>query len=85
MKTHASLLCLTALMGLSLSGCAAIYRFTRPVNESLQAPLIEMPDGPGAQNQQQPAQPGQQKANKPPEPIIRSQSPGGAPTGGGDC
>jgi outer membrane protein insertion porin family len=82
LKTHASLLCLTALLGLSLSGCAAIYRITRPVNEALQAPLIEMPDDPGAQNQQQLLERGQQKTNKPPEPIIRSQSPGGAPAGG---
>jgi outer membrane protein insertion porin family len=82
LKTHASLLCLTALLGLNLSGCAAIYRITRPVNEALQAPFVEIPSDPGAQNPQQPQQ-GQRNTDKPPaEPLIRSQSPGAAPASG---
>lgn len=76
MKTHACLLCLTALLGPSLSGCAAIYRITRPVNESLEAPLVEMPDDPGVHNPQKPSQRGPQE---PSAPLIRSQSPDGGP------
>ncbi len=76
MKTHACLLCLTALLGLSLSGCAAIYRITRPVNEALLAPFVEMPDDPGVHNPQQPMQRGPQE---PSAPLIRSQTPDGGP------
>lgn len=88
MKTrHASLLCLTALLGANLCGCAATYRFTRPVNESLQEPLIEIPGDPGAN------QPGTHAAGKPAiggqtqspaAPIIRSQSPGASIAPGND-
>ncbi len=75
MKTHASLLCLTALLGVSLSGCASIYRITRPINDALQAPFVELPNDPGVENREQP----------PSKPVIRSQSPpGGAPASGGD-
>jgi outer membrane protein insertion porin family len=86
LKTHASL-CLIALLGLNLSGCAAIYRFTRPVNESLQAPLIEMPGGPEVESSAPQQQPGARAAGKPrlgeqqspaAAPLIRSQSPGAA-------
>lgn len=86
MKTHASLLCLSALLGLSLSGCAAIYRITRPVNDALQAPFVEMPgdpvdhNPPALQNKQQPGLQNKQQV-QPAAPIIRSQSPG-APASG---
>ena len=97
MKTHAIQLCLIALLGLSLSGCAAIYRITRPVNDALTAPFVEMPDDPGVHNSQGPPQ---RSPNAPQglpntnnskpstyaprsETVIRSQSPaGGAETGG---
>ena len=86
MKTRpASLLSLTALIGVSLSGCAVIQRWTRPVDESLQAPAIEMP---GEVNVEQPRQ---RAAGKPPAggheqtpaPVIRSQSPAGPAPGTG--
>ena len=81
LKTRpASLLCLTAFLGVSLSGCAVIQRWTRPVNESLQAPVIEMP---GDERVEQPRQRaagkpvGDGRGTQPQAPVIRSQSPGG--------
>jgi outer membrane protein insertion porin family len=94
LKTHVSLLCLTFLLGLSLSGCAAIYKITRPVNEALLAPFVEMPADPGVEGRQQPVQqrtPDSQqprlqeqgRQNKqnayPSGSVIRSQSPEGGP------
>jgi outer membrane protein insertion porin family len=93
LKTHASLLCFAALLGLSLSGCAAIYRITRPVNEALQAPFVEMPGDPVENGQPNvtpnvelnvvPRKPGQPTDNRASAaaPIIRSQSPAGAASG----
>ncbi len=99
MKTHAIHLCLMALLGLSLSGCAAIYRITRPVNEALTAPFVEMPGDPGVRSpQSQPDRtrdslrnprtidPSSQLEGAPKsEPVIRSQSPAGAAEPGGDA
>ncbi|MCE9525521.1 MAG: BamA/TamA family outer membrane protein [Planctomycetales bacterium] len=98
MKTHPIHLCLIALLGLSLSGCAAIYRITRPVNDALTAPFVDLPDDPGVHKPDESQQRGAGSTSKPrtsyqgkqgesvpaSEPIIRAQSPGGSTPGSGD-
>lgn len=91
MKTHAIHICLMALLGLSLSGCAAIYRITRPVNEALTAPFVEMPDGMEVSSPQEQSPRTPNSAEKPrngapsTEPVIRLQSPAGGPETSGDA